>query len=54
MNMYELLNRFWLENEYETFTRTEICLYFYLLNKANQVRRQMPFKYKTETICFLM
>lgn len=51
MNMHELLNRFWLENEYETFTRTEICLYFYLLNKANQVCWQMPFKYKTETIC---
>lgn len=51
MNMYELLNRFWLENEYETFTLTEICLYFYLLNKANQVRWKMPFKYKTETIC---
>ncbi len=50
MNIYELLNRFWVENEYETFSKSEICLYFFLLDKANQARWQMPFKYKTELI----
>ena len=50
MNIYELLNRFWVENEYETFGKAEICLYFFLLDKTNQARWQMPFKYKTELI----
>ena len=50
MNIYELLNRFWVENEYDTFSKSDICLYFFLLDKANQARWQMPFKYKTELI----
>ena len=36
MNIYELLNRFWLENEYDPCSTTEIALYFFLLNKAIQ------------------
>ena len=44
MNIYELLNRFWLENEYDPCSATEIALYFFLLNKANIRRWKMPFQ----------
>ena len=50
MNIYELLNRFWLENEYDTCSATEIALYFFLLNKANTRRWKMPFRCSTELI----
>lgn len=50
MNIYELLNRFWLENEYDTCSATEIALYFFLLNRANTRRWKMPFRCSTELI----
>ena len=50
MNIYELLNRFWLENEYDPCSATEIALYFFLLNKANMRRWKMPFRCSTELI----
>ena len=50
MNIYELLNRFWLENEYDPCSVTEIALYFFLLNKANTRRWKMPFRCSTELI----
>ena len=50
MNIYELLNRFWLENEYDPCSTTEIALYFFLLNKANTRRWKMPFRCSTELI----
>ena len=50
MNIYELLNRFWLENEYDPCSATEIALYFFLLNKANTRRWKMPFRCSTELI----
>ena len=33
MNIYELLNQFWLENEYGPCSATEIALYFFLHTK---------------------
>ena len=50
MNIYELLNRFWLENEYDPCSATEIALYFFMLNKANSRRWKMPFRCSTELI----
>ena len=50
MNIYELLNRFWLENEYDPCSATEIALYFFLLNRANMRRWKMPFRCSTELI----
>ena len=50
MNISELLNRFWLENEYDPCSATEIALYFFLLNKANTRRWKMPFRCSTELI----
>ena len=50
MNIYELLNRFWLENEYDPCSATKIALYFFLLNKANTRRWKMPFRCSTELI----
>ena len=50
MNIYELLNRLWLENEYDPCSATEIALYFFLLNKANTRRWKMPFRCSTELI----
>ena len=50
MNIYELLNRFWLENEYDPCSATEIALYLFLLNKANTRRWKMPFRCSTELI----
>ena len=50
MNIYELFNRFWLENEYDPCSATEIALYFCLLNKANTRRWKMPFRCSTELI----
>lgn len=38
MNLYELSNRFWQENEYEPFSVSEVALYFYLLHRANSRR----------------
>ena len=50
MNIYELLNRFWLENEYDPCSATEIALYFFLQNKANTRRWKMAFRCSTELI----
>ena len=50
MNIYELLNRFWLENEYDPCSATEIALYFFLQNRANMRRWKMPFRCSTELI----
>lgn len=51
MNLYELSNRFWQENEYEPFSTSDIALYFYLLHRANSRRWQMPLRCPTTMIC---
>ncbi len=51
MNLYELSNRFWQENEYEPFSTSDIALYFYLLHRANNRRWQMPLRCPTAMIC---
>ena len=35
VNIYEIMQRFWRENEYEPFSTAEISLYFFLINRAN-------------------
>ena len=51
MNLYELSNRFWQEDEYDPFSTSEIALYFYLLHRANTRRWQMPLRCPTAMIC---
>lgn len=50
VNIYEIMQRFWRENEYESFSTAEIALYFFLINRANSRRWQMPFKCPTSVI----
>ena len=50
VNIYELMQRFWRENEYEPFSTAEIALYFFLIDRANRRRWQMPFKCPTSVI----
>lgn len=50
VNIYEIMQRFWRENEYEPFSTAEIALYFFLINRANTRRWQMPFKCPTSII----
>lgn len=50
VNIYELMQRFWRENEYEPFSTAEIALYFFLIDRANSRRWQMPFKCPSSTI----
>lgn len=50
VNIYEVMQRFWRENEYEPFSTTEIALYFFLIDRANSRRWQMPFKCPTSVI----
>lgn len=50
VNLYILMLRFWRENEYEPFSTAEIALYFFLINRANSRRWQMPFKCPTSVI----
>lgn len=50
VNLYILMQRFWRENEYEPFSTAEIALYFYLIDRANSCRWQMPFKCPTSVI----
>ncbi len=52
MNLYELSNRFWQEDEYEPFSTSDIALYFYLLHRANIRRWQMPLRRPTAMICY--
>ena len=50
MNLYDLSNRFWQENEYRSFSISATALYFFLLHRANMRRWQMPFRCPTEVI----
>ena len=50
VNLYLLMQRFWRENEYEAFSTAEIALYFFLIDRANNRRWQMPFKCPTSVI----
>ena len=50
VNLYLLMQRFWRENEYEPFSTAEIALYFFLIDRANSRRWQMPFKCPTSVI----
>lgn len=50
VNLYILMQRFWRENEYEPFSTAAIALYFFLINRANSRRWQMPFKCPTSVI----
>lgn len=49
-NIYEIMQRFWRENEYEPFSTAAIALYFFLIDRANSRRWQMPFKCPTSVI----
>ena len=49
-NIYELMQRFWSENEYEPFSTAAIALYFFLIDRTNSRRWQMPFKCPTSVI----
>lgn len=49
-NIYSLISSFWRENEYEPFSTAEIALYFFLIDRANSRRWQMPFKCPTSVI----
>lgn len=50
VNIYNLISSFWRENEYEPFSTAEIALYFFLIDRANSRRWQMPFKCPTSVI----
>lgn len=50
VSIYELMQRFWRENEYEPFSTAAIALYFFLIDRANSRRWQMPFKCPTSVI----
>lgn len=50
INIYGLIHAFWNENEYEPFSTSEIALYFFLIDRANSRRWEMPFKCPTSTI----
>lgn len=50
VNIYELMQRFWRENEYEPFSTAAIAMYFFLIDRANSRRWQMPFKCPTSAI----
>lgn len=50
VNIYEIMQRFWRENEYEPFSTAAIALYFFLIDRANTRRWQMPFKCPTSVI----
>lgn len=49
-NIYTLISAFWRENEYEPFSTAAIALYFFLIDRANSRRWQMPFKCPTSVI----
>lgn len=51
MNIYELLTRFWMESEEQSFSPSEAALYSFLIAKANQRRWQMPFRCSTTAVC---
>ncbi len=50
VNLYILMQRFWRENEYEPFSTAAIALYFFLIDRANSRRWQIPFKCPTSVI----
>ena len=50
VNLYLLMQRFWRENEYEPFSTAAIAMYFFLIDRANSRRWQMPFKCPTSVI----
>lgn len=50
VNLYVLMQRFWRENQYEPFSTAAIALYFFLIDRANTRRWQMPFKCPTSVI----
>ncbi len=50
VNLYLLMQQFWRENEYEQFSTAEIAMYFFLIDRANRRRWQMPFKCPTSAV----
>lgn len=50
VNLYALQRAFWRENEYEHFSMAEIAIYYFLLDRANSQRWQMPFRCPTSVI----
>lgn len=50
INLYLLMQRFWRENEYEPFSTAEIAMYFFLIDRANRRRWEMPFKCPTSSV----
>ncbi len=50
INLYLLMQRFWRENEYDPFSTAEIAMYFFLIDRANRRRWEMPFKCPTSAV----
>ncbi len=50
LNMFSLISAFWRMAEMEKFSPSETALYFFLLQKANQQKWQMPVRCSTESI----
>lgn len=53
-NIYDLLNRFWMECERESFTASETALFHFLLYRANRMRWKMPVIGNTAVICSML
>ena len=50
MSIYDYLIYFWLKNEYDQCSLSEIALYFCLLNEANRQHWVSPFKASTQML----
>ena len=50
MNIYTLSARFWEENRYEPFSTAAIALFFFLIDRVNRRRWQMPVTCATTVI----
>ena len=50
MSIYDLINNFWLRNEYNQCSLSEVALYFCLLHEANRQHWASPFKASTQML----
>ncbi len=49
-SVFEFMSSFWKMAEQETFTPSEVALYFFLLDRANSQKWRMPIRCPTETV----
>ena len=52
MNYFDYFNNFWLENEREPFSTSEIALFHFLLYEGNRQRWKMPLRCSTAMIAY--